>query len=36
MEKRRFEFFEAFIALKKVNPMILSTFKRSFSKNIVD
>ena len=32
MEKRRFESFEDFSCLKKVNPRILSTFKRSFSK----
>ena len=31
MEKRRFESFEVFSCLKKVNPRILSTFKRSFS-----
>ena len=31
MEKRRFESFQVFSCLKKVNPGILSTFKRSFS-----
>ena len=31
MEKRRFESFQVFSCLKKVNPRILSTFKRSFS-----
>ena len=35
MEKRRFESFEVFPCLeKKVNPGILSTFKRSFSKKM--
>ena len=34
MEKRRFESFEVFSCLKKVNPRILSTFKRSFSKKM--
>ena len=34
MEKRRFESFEDFSCLKKVNPRILSTFKRSFSKKM--
>ena len=32
MEKRRFESLKSFLALKKVNPRILSTFKTSFSK----
>ena len=32
MEKRRFESFEVFSCLKKVNPRILSPFKRQFSK----
>ena len=31
MEKRSFETFEVFSCLKKVNPRILSTFKRSYS-----
>ena len=35
MEKSRFESFEAFSCLKKVNPRILSPFKRSFSKKMV-
>ena len=34
MEKRCFESFEVFSCLKKVNPRILSTFKRSFSKKM--
>ena len=34
MEKRRFESFEVFSCLKKVNPRILSTFKRPFSKKM--
>ena len=34
MEKSRFESFEVFSCLKKVNPRILSTFKRSFSKKM--
>ena len=34
MEKRRFESFQVFSCLKKVNPRILSTFKRSFSKTM--
>ena len=33
MEKRHFESFEVFRCLKKVDPCILSTFKRSFQKN---
>ena len=35
MEKRRFESFKVFSCLKKINPRILSTFKRSFSKKMV-
>ena len=35
MEKCRFESFKVFSCLKKVNPRILSTFKRSFSKKMV-
>ena len=32
MEKRRFEAFEVFFYLKKVNPKIMSAFKSRFSK----
>ena len=34
MEKRRFESFQVFCCLKKVNPRVLSTFKRLFSKKM--
>ena len=34
MEKRRFESFEVFSCLKKVNPRILSTFKRYYTKKV--
>ena len=34
MEKRRFKSLQVFSCLKKVNPRILLTFKRSFSKKM--